>query len=717
MSEFSDFKRAAQAEAFSEPESMPDREFMLERFELVRGRVQDIIESGVDVNAIYKDFFVRKAEYIDKLLVVYDALISDEAASFTLDDWKVLNTEMYEDILPENYEKSFSNPDYTEEVFGTLGKAMSYLSAELATLGVSVFDRDIFRIVTLLELFLEVLGLFEQDRKPTVKSVEEAVYYYAFDYVTDFTASRVSQMYIPEKNTAMQIVMSEDLEDLRYLYKYGEYITSDEIESARFMNSLSGSDIERMADNIADGFRRGFEVMRIPFNDKEYAAVRYHIGHERLVRALIRKLRMMGIDAVIFRTASSRVIRGSSSAGYVSTPANKQFDYDHRFDDAIFMDGRFADKRINAMTSALEMYKSELSKYAGPIIIETFGEEPFMPQSKDSACDYTDPMKKLSRDMNSSLRLLSDKYMPGDTYSYTIVAYPLPSIAVADRYDDERFRDIFMSIMEINTLDNDRYIAIQQKIIDVLDKGDYVTVEGMNGNRTKMHVSLRHLDNPSAQTQFENCTADVNIPLGEVFTSPVLKGTSGVLNVSGVYLNGLFFKNLVIHFEDGMVTDYACDNYISDSATISAATEKGKKYIEDNILFNHKTLPIGEFAIGTNTKAYSMARQYGIISKLPILIVEKMGPHFAVGDTCYSHAEDKTVFNPDGKEIISRENDFSLLRKTDPSKAYFNCHTDITIPYNELGKLSVVSEDGETTDIIRNGRFVLPGTEELSREL
>ncbi len=49
-----------------------------------------------------------------------------------------------------------------------------------------------------------------------------------------------------------------------------------------------------------------------------------------------------------------------------------------------------------------------------------------------------------------------------------------------------------------------------------------------------------------------------------------------------------------------------------------------------------------------------MANQYDIVSKLPILIVEKMGPHFAVGDTCYSRAEDVTVYNPDGKEIISK---------------------------------------------------------------
>ena len=131
-------------------------------------------------------------------------------------------------------------------------------------------------------------------------------------------------------------------------------------------------------------------------------------------------------------------------------------------------------------------------------------------------------------------------------------------------------------------------------------------------------------------------------------------------------------------------------------------------------LLHHISIYIGEFAIGTNTTAYVMANKYDIVYLLPILIVEKMGPHFAIGDTCYSRSEDVAVYNPDGKEIISRDNEVSLLRKTEPDKAYFNCHTDITIPYEEIGDITVVGYDGERTAIIKNGRFVLDGTKELN---
>ena len=178
-----------------------------------------------------------------------------------------------------------------------------------------------------------------------------------------------------------------------------------------------------------------------------------------------------------------------------------------------------------------------------------------------------------------------------------------------------------------------------------------------------------------------------------------------MLNVTKVFLNGLLYKDLKITFKDGMIADYSCANYEDE--------EENRRFIKENVLYKHDTLPIGEFAIGTNTTAYRMGRDYDIEGKLPILIGEKTGPHFAVGDTCYSHEEDVKVYNPDGKEIIARENEVSKKRDTNIKEAYFQCHTDITIPYDEIGYIRAVTADGYVP-IIENGRFVLPGTEDLN---
>ena len=47
--------------------------------------------------------------------------------------------------------------------------------------------------------------------------------------------------------------------------------------------------------------------------------------------------------------------------------------------------------------------------------------------------------------------------------------------------------------------------------------------------------------------------------------------------------------------------------------------------------------------------------------------------------------------------------------------AYYNCHTDITLPYDELDTICVIDDEGEMTPILAGGRFVLKGTEELNR--
>ena len=86
----------------------------------------------------------------------------------------------------------------------------------------------------------------------------------------------------------------------------------------------------------------------------------------------------------------------------------------------------------------------------------------------------------------------------------------------------EQFEEIFRETVKINTLDYNLYQEIQQKLIDALDPGTSVHIVGNNGNHTDLRVQLHKLQNPEKETNFENCVADVNIPVGEVFTSPVL---------------------------------------------------------------------------------------------------------------------------------------------------------------------------------------------------
>lgn len=567
------------------------------------------------------------------------------------------------------------------------------------------FEMRLEYIAILCETFLEVYNLFtqaweEENETPREQAVRDALYWYVSDYVDLHLPWRIREGLDPALSFAADIIMDSDLTDLRYLYQYGEYVSDSERRLAAFMASLPEETIEKMAHTYTEGYRRGFEVMGRDLSKKKTVVVEYQLGFERMIRRAVEQFRSLGLEPVCYRAAVESLNRRSNGKrGYYGTSANRQYDYDHRYDSALYMGNAFKERKLSILKTAYEEYKDLAAMCAGPAVVETFGEEEFEPVNKKTAFSLNDHQQELTLSYATASRQIVNQYMPGDETSFTIIAFPRPEIG-------PDFEEIFKETIRINTLDYDTYQKIQQTLIDALDQAEYVRITGREGNETDLTVHLHTLNNPSRETNFENCVSDVNIPLGEVFTSPVLEGTKGLLHVKEVYVREYLFKDLRLEFEDGRVTEFSCGNF-----------DSGKELVKQVILNGHSWLPLGEFAIGTNTAAYAMAKKYNIGSKLPILIAEKTGPHFAVGDTCYSFAEDSPMYNPDGKEVIARDNEISLLRKEDMSRAYFSCHTDITIPYNELGDITAVKADGSEILLIQAGQFVLPGTEELNRAL
>ena len=677
-----------------------DRE-LDERYELSMGRIREIPEEEAAPER-FRDYFRSMARWLLEMDHVRSLLRSGAYRELPVAERSALNRKMYEPILPEQYAESYMNPSAAAERLGKEeGACLCFLAAELAGMPAWLFDGFSEAVDAHLELFIEIYNAVCSGAE--TKELKDILYWFVSDYCDVLAAERIRQGIEPAENPAVRILREADLEDVSYLYDYGEYVTENEIETARHLASLDEETVRRMADTFTEGFRLGFVHAGKDLSKKRTVNIRYRLGFERMIRLAVSNFRQMGLEPVIFRAARSVINRrGVHRIGYAGADPNPQFAWDHREDLALVLDGRLAERKLSVMRSTYEQHKEIAAQHAGPALCEVFGETPFEPAPCRETLTFSGRQQKLSAQMAVEAASITNRYIIGSERSFTIIAFPVPSIG-------EQYGEILRETIRINTLDAERYGNIQQTMIEALDQGDRVIVKGRGQNRTDLTVRLQKLDDPSRQTRFENCLADVNIPLGEVFTSPELEGTHGVLHVCGVYLDGLYYRDLELTFEDGCVTKYGC--------AVFETEEENRAYIRENILFHHPTLPMGEFAIGTNTAAYRMAKQYGIAGLLPILIAEKTGPHFAVGDTCYSHEEDVPVHNPDGREMIARENRFSLLRGEHPSKAYFGCHTDITLPYEELGLLAVADENGILREILRDGRFVLPGTESLNEDL
>lgn len=665
-------------------------DIIFERYEIATSRIREIINEDT-VSEPFKSFFCKASEFICKIDDLNSIIKSGEINDFSLDRLKELNKSLFEEIYGENYEESFANPEYAVKTLGEeYGKILCYIYTKNRGMIRNVYMGRLEEVVLQMELFTQIYNYFEDVEQLEYDNVYETVYSYEKDNTEIFTDLMIEDRINPDNKFAVDIVINSDLNDLRYLYKYGEHVGFNELKMAEFLNSLSQEEIDRLAKVYTEGYRIGFINTGKDISNKGTVDIRYSLGFERIIRSAIFNFKKMGLEPVIYQV------------GYTTTSPNRQYAYDHRYDDALYLDKAYIKRKLEVSRHAYESRKQLAGKMAGPAVIEIFGETPFEPENKKQAYALSEEQQKLKSEYITEYQTMVQEYIKGDERSFTIIAFPIPEFG-------DNFEQMFKETVKINTLDSEIYGKVQQNIIDALDQAEYVKVLGKGDNKTNMKVQMHDLKNPLKETNFENCLADVNIPLGEVFTSPKLKGTEGILHVSQVYLNDLKYNDLQITFEDGKIKDYTCKNFDTE--------EENKKFIKQNVMFNHETLPIGEFAIGTNTTAYMVAKKYHVVYKLPILIVEKMGPHFAVGDTCYSFEEDIKTYNPDGKEIVARENEVSALRKTDIKKAYFGCHTDITMPYDELGEITAVRKDGSEITIIKDGRFVLEGTELLNEPL
>ena len=710
-----------------------------ERFRLALERIREM-EREEETDPAFVPYFRDAARWILLLLDHRKMLEDGTFATIPLEKLAAANRALYHDILPENYDRSWANPVFAVKAFGEEnGRILSALFYELRCMISQVYEGDAERFLIRMELLLEIYCAFtayyEEYRReqshdvpgtgqdsselntekapvPPADSIRGKIGRFLEDYADEETLVRVRRSLVGGSVTE-SIVSGYARGDKRCLYRYGAFVSENETGIFEYIESLDEETVAKMADTWTEGFRIGFEVTGKDLSIRRRCSILSRLGFERVTGRAVKNLAAIGLKAVIPGMEADLFTQHlGRGGGSVSTSSpNPQYAYDHREDLALFFNDVLRGRRVKALQDAYKELEAETVLYAGPLVLDTFGEIPFSPQMHVECPRFTkSQQKKISR-FRRQADLLYDKAIIGKERSFTIIAFPVPEITrgYADGDLKASFDEIFRAVIRINTLDYMTYRNVQAQIISVLDTAQYIHVLGRGKNRTDLTVRLQTPQDPDRQTIFENCVADVNIPVGEVFTTPELTGTNGILHVTRVYLEGLLFRDLEIRFEDGRVADYRCGGFPTE--------KEGREYIEENILFHHDTLPMGECAIGTNTTACAEAVRLGILERLPILIAEKTGPHFAVGDTCYSHEEDNRVFNPDGKEIFARENDYSRLRDTDPEKAYFGCHTDITIPYEEVGLLEAVRADGTTAAVIRDGLFVLDGTGILNEPL
>ncbi len=655
-------------------------------------RIREICDETMDYQKVekkkeYYRFFNRIGNLILKFANLEKNLNKEYFSKKTFEELQRENDEFYSELFLKNYKKNYPEPTYCVNIFSDrFGQLLSCFYIEYRQFITHTFYHKIYKMEEYNRLFIDVFD-YIRNNKIEYETLKRLITAPQKKDKTNEIIFRMKEQFDIDFRYFKDIVEKADISDLRYLFSYGKFITDNEIKTAKYLLNYPKKKIKQLTNQITTAYIKGFIRDNKDITKKSTVGIIFNVGQELIIRQLIKDLKRYNLDATIL--------------GIYSSKASKQYNYDHRFDLALYLDSEYTGLIEKGYSKACKNCSDIMSIFSGLIHFGNFGKLPFTPENKKECLKLSDEQQKLFQIHQNNIMKIQDKYMPRQETSFTAISFPSPEIG-------ENFEKIFEDILEINMLSTDKYELIQQRIIAILDKADFVHVKGRGKNKTDIIVKMQEIKNPDKETNFVNCGADINIPVGEVYTSPHLKGTNGVLHLKETYLKELKFVNLMLTFKDGYIVKYSCSNFKEE--------KDNKKYIEENLLFPHKTLPLGEFAIGTNTLAYVIAKRHNIMNVLPVLIIEKMGPHFAIGDTCFTMEEDKPIYNPlDKKEIIARENEKTALRKTNMKEAYTYIHTDITLPYESIEFITVITKSGEKIDIIKNGKFLLKGCEELNK--
>ena len=461
-----------------------------ERHVLAVGRLRGIV-SEETVPEQYLSYFQDVAIFLLELENVRRKVENGEWERYSIEEMKSLNEILYSDVLEEHYASSYANPAYAAEKFGLeMGQLLSMLYAEMRSGIPYSFENRMDYLTILFELFIEVYNRFESENLPEPDEIRDIFYWYASDYCDVFLADRIMEQIDPAYSFAADIIENADLENDRYLYRFGEYITENELGTARHLRTLPEETLRKMADVYTEGYRIGFINTGKDLSKKSVVNIRYSLGFEKVIRIAIDNFRQMGLKPVIYRAASGIVTkREHHKIGYYGAVPNWQYEYDHRQDQALFMDKRYIERRLEVMRTVYEQHREQAAQFAGPAVMETFGAKPFSPKAVPEAPSYNEEQKKLAVSYDSRSGQLTNEYIKGEERSFTIVAYPVPEIG-------EKYPEIFDEVIRINTLDAKLYEKVQQTMIDALDQGEYVHVKGKGENRTDIKVKLYHLNDP-----------------------------------------------------------------------------------------------------------------------------------------------------------------------------------------------------------------------------
>ena len=235
-----------------------------ERWLLAKERIEEIAREP-EIDGTLGIYFQKTADFLMLMQKAWEKTESGTLKHASLEELKVWNQTLYEDIAGDAYQRSFANPSYAVAELGeTYGQILSFVYAELRGMIVYAYEQRAEEMLIYMELFLQLHSAFCTEELPTKEELLQDVYWFISDNSDISVTRRIREQLDPSLSFFRDIIMEADLEDLRYLYQFGEYITDTEIQTSQYLNTLPLEEIEKIASVFTEGYRIGFLVNQKP---------------------------------------------------------------------------------------------------------------------------------------------------------------------------------------------------------------------------------------------------------------------------------------------------------------------------------------------------------------------------------------------------------------------------------------------------------------------
>lgn len=431
-----------------EPESAVALDFgeeaVRERYALAKDRLSAFSPAGIAEAAA--EYFRELSEFALLAVSEYEAPRADRET----------NERLYRDMRPEYYAGSYADPAYAVSRLGEgYGQLLSAFYAEFRGLISFAYEKRLKDITVLLETFIQLLNEFEMRAPeaadgagpafgsgaageagktdaaaaagfPPLKELRDIFYSYVYDYCAEFTEAAVRESLASEANAAKRIITEAELSDLTdrsYLYRFGEWVTETELLTAKRFLALPEEALTHMADAFTGEALQRFCTAEkaVPGAARQKTVCLFlPLGFERLAKKVIENFEAAGI-AVIWKRCPLHLVNKGFTDGGNAEPIfcgarNRQYEYDHKNDMALFFGSRLKAEKLQALKNAYAVYHKEASAFLGSVFAEHFAEADAAPQAapqkKTEQLSLTEHQAHLKRALCRETAALKAAYSP-----------------------------------------------------------------------------------------------------------------------------------------------------------------------------------------------------------------------------------------------------------------------------------------------------------------